>query len=242
MLTVGQPGLEKPMGFVREIAKTMTAATMAAAMLGAPLCAAPTSELGVVVYADHARVGLAAASVGSTVFGGDELSTEPSGSVQIREGAARFLLASGGVATLSTDSAEPGATLTSGTATFSTASAKAFTLHFAEAAIRPNTDEPTVGQASVLGPRELIVKSTRGALAFTIAGETRVIPEGMAFRVILDPTPAEAAAASSAGGRSSQGGPPATAGSSKFVWYAIGVVAVVTALAIHAALESPDRP
>jgi len=240
MLTLGQPGLEKPMGFVREVAKVMTAATMAAAMLGAPLCAAPSSELGVVVYADHARVGLAAASVGSTVFSGDQLSTEPSGSVQIREGAARFLLASGGVATLSNDAAQPGATLTSGTATFSTANAKAFTLHFAEATIRPNTDEPTVGQVSVLGPKELIVKSTRGALAFTIAGETRIIPEGMAFRVVLDPTPAEAAAAPGAGGRSSQA--PATAGSSKFVWYAVGVVAVVTALAIHAALESPDRP
>jgi hypothetical protein len=241
MLALGQPGLEKPMGFVREVAKVMTVATLAAAMLGAPLCAAPTSELGVVVYADHARVGLAAASVGSTVFGGDQLSTEPSGSVQIREGAARFLLASGGVATLSTDAAQPGATLTSGTATFSTANAQAFTLHFAEAAIRPNTDEPTVGQVSVLGPKELIVKSTRGALAFTMAGETRVIPEGMAFRVILDPTPADAAAAPGAAGRSSQG-PPATAGSSKFIWYAVGAVAVVTALAIHAALESPDRP
>jgi hypothetical protein len=219
----------------------LAATAMSVAMLGTPLLAAPTSQLGIVVFADHARVGMAAASVGSTVFGGDKLSTEPEGSVQIRAGAARFLLASGGVATLSSDEAAPAASLVSGTATFSTANAKAFTLHFANAAIRPNTDEPTVGQVSVVGPKELIVKSTRGSLAFTVEGETRVIPEGAAFRVILDPTPAEAAAAPPAGGRSSQSG-PVSAGSSKFVWYAVGVVAIVTAVAIHQALESPDRP
>jgi hypothetical protein len=219
------------------------AATLSMAMLGAPLCAAPASQLGIVVFADRARVGNAAASVGSTVFGGDKLSTEPSGSVQIRAGAARLLLASGGIATLSNDDAAPAATLTSGTATFSTSNSKAFTLHFANAAIRPNTDEPTVGQVSVIGPKELIVKSTRGSLAFTVEGETRVIPEGTAFRVILDPTPAEAAAAAPpAGGNSGKSGPPVSAGSSKFVWYAIGVVAVVTFLAVQEALESPDRP
>jgi len=226
---------------MREVWKAVSAITVAAAMLGAPLYAAPASESGVVVYADRAHVGSAAASVGSTVFGGDRLSTEAAGSVQIRAGAARFLLSSGGAATLSSDAANPGAMLTSGTATFSTANAKAFTLHFADAAIRPNTDEPTVGQVSVIGPKELIVKSKRGSLAFTLAGETRVIPEGMAYRVILDPTPAEAAAAAPpAGGKPGQA--PVTAGSSKFAWYAIGAVAVITILAVQEALESPDRP
>jgi hypothetical protein len=196
---------------MREILAAMAAATVSVTMLGAPLWAAPASQLGIVVFADHARVGTAAASVGSTVFGGDRLTTEPKGSVQVRAGAARFLLAGGGVATLSSDDAIPAATLISGTATFSTASAKAFTLHFANAAIRANSDEPTVGQVSVLGPKELIVKSTRGSLAFTVSGETRVVAEGSAYRVILDPTPAEVASANSpARGESPQqtGGEP----------------------------------
>jgi len=42
--------------------------------------------------------------------------------------------------------------------------------------------------------------------------------------------------------RTKVGGGPVSAGSSKFVWYAVGVVAIVTAVAIHQALESPDRP
>src|SRR5271154_2790109 len=196
---------------MREVLAAMAAATVSVTMLGAPLWAAPASQLGIVVFADHAHVGTAAASVGSTVFGGDRLTTEPKGSVQVRAGAARFLLAGGGMATLSSDDAIPAATLISGTATFSTASSKAFTLHFANAAIRANSDEPTVGQVSVLGPKELIVKSTRGSLAFTVSGETRVVAEGSAYRVVLDPTPAEiAAAASPARGESPQqtGGEP----------------------------------
>jgi hypothetical protein len=230
------------MGFLRKV----VAAMATVGLLGAPLWAAPATpaiQLGTVVYADHAHLGTASASVGSTVFGGDRLSTDPSGSVQVRAGAARFLLASSSIATLSQQDASPIATLTSGTATFSTASAKAFVLHFANAAIRPNTDEPTVGQVTALGAREFVVKSTRGSLLVTVEGESRVVAEGAAYHVILDPTPTEtAAAASSAGATPSPNGPPVSAGTSKFVWYAVGVVAVVTALAIHAALESPDRP
>ncbi len=201
---------------MREILAAMAAATVSVTMLGAPLWAAPASQLGIVVFADHARVGTAAASVGSTVFGGDRLTTEPKGSVQVRAGAARFLLAGGGVATLSSDDAIPAATLISGTATFSTASAKAFTLHFANAAIHARTPMVTltVGQVSVLGPKELIVKSTRWSLALTVSGETRVVAEGSAYRVILDPTPAEVASATSpARGESPQqtGGEPRAA-------------------------------
>ncbi|MGA2810688.1 MAG: hypothetical protein ABSG16_04765 [Candidatus Acidiferrum sp.] len=226
------------------------AATLAMAMLlmglpGAPVLAAPAPavQLGIVVYADHARLGTGSASVGSTVFGGDKLSTEPSGSVQVRAGAARLLLASSSAATLSEDDASPTAVLSSGTATFSTANAKAFVLHFATATIRPNTDEPTVGQVSALGAKEFVVKSTRGSLLVTVAGESRVVAEGSAYHVILDPTPEAAAAAGSpAPGRPGPSGPPVSAGTSKFVWYAVGVVALVTAIAIHEALESPDRP
>jgi hypothetical protein len=231
------------MGRVRGV----LAATMSMAMLATPLwsASAPASQLGIVVFADRARVGVAPASVGSTVFGGDKLTTEADGSVQIRSGAARFLLASSRGAILSNDDSSPAATLISGTATFSTANANAFTLRFANATIRANTDEPTVGQVSVMSSRELLVKSTRGSLLFSVAGETKIIPEGTAFRVILDPTAAEAAAAEATpggGGGHPKNGPPVSAGTSKFVWYAVAVVAAATIIAVHAAYESPDRP
>jgi|SRR5580700_1456688 hypothetical protein len=225
--------------------RQLIAAVVSVGLLGAPCFSAPapSTQLGIVVFAEHARVGTGPISVGSTVFGGDNVSTESTGTLQIRAGAARLLLANASAATLTREDS-PAAILTTGTATFSTANSRAFTLHFRNATIRANTDEPTVGQVSVLGPKEMVVRSTRGALAVTVEGETRVIPEGSAFRVVLDPTPAEVAAAGApaAGGSSGRSGPPVSAGTSKFVWYAVGVTALVTFFAIQEAVESPDRP
>src|SRR5256885_5228059 len=50
-------------------------------LLITPVWAAPSSSLGTVVYADRAHAGAAQTSVGATVFSGDRLSTEQSGSV-----------------------------------------------------------------------------------------------------------------------------------------------------------------
>ena len=68
------------------------AALLSYTLLITPVWAAPSSSLGTVVYADRAHVGAAQTSVGATVFSGDRLSTEQSGSVQVRAGAARLLL------------------------------------------------------------------------------------------------------------------------------------------------------
>ncbi|MGB2900884.1 MAG: hypothetical protein WBB89_16610 [Candidatus Acidiferrum sp.] len=219
------------------------AALISISLLITPVWGAPSSSLGTIVYADRAHMGAAPASAGATVFGGDRLSTEQSGSIQVRAGAARFLLSGASSATLATDEAMPAAILTRGSATFSTANSKAFALHVASATIRPNTDQPTIGQVTVLGPKELVVKSTRGSLTVTVEDDVRVIAEGAAYRIVLD-SPATASAPQGprgAGGRNS-GGPPIKAAKSKFIWYAIGVTTLVTVWALHEALESEDRP
>src|SRR5437660_6624622 len=143
------------------VAKGILALLVSLSLLTTPVWAAPSSSLGTVVYADRAHVGAAQASVGATVFGGDRLSTEQTGSVQVRAGAARLLLSSASSATFSQEDANPAATLTIGSATFSTANSKAFALHVASAVIRPNTNQPTIGQVTVLNAKELFVKITR---------------------------------------------------------------------------------
>jgi hypothetical protein len=210
-------------------------------LLATPVWAAPTSSLGTVVYADRAHVGAAQASVGATVFSGDRLSTEQTGSVQVRAGAARLLLSSASSATFSQDDASPAATLTIGSATFSTANSKAFVLRVASAVIRPNTNQPTIGQVTVLNPKELIVKSTRGSLTVAVEDDERVIPEGGAYRIVLDPNAADPQGPRGAGTKG-HGGSPIKAAKSKFVWYAIAVTAAVTVWAFHEVFESPDRP
>jgi len=219
------------------------AALISISLLVTPVWGAPSSSLGTIVYADRAHMGAAPASAGATVFGGDRLSTEQSGSIQVRAGAARFLLSGASSATLATDEATPAAILTRGSATFSTADSKAFALHVASAVIRPNTDQPTIGQVTVLGPKELVVKSTRGSLTVAVEEDVRVIAEGTAYRIVLD-SPATVSAPQGprgAGGRNS-GGPPIKAARSRFIWYAIGITTVLTVWAVHEALESEDRP
>ena len=219
-----------------------TAALISITLLLIPVWGSPSSSIGTVVYADRAHVGAAQASVGATIFGGDRLTTEQAGGAQVRAGAARLLLSSASSATFLLDSGSPAATLTIGSATFSTASSKAFALHVASAVIRPNTDAPTIGQVTVLSPKELVVKSTRGSLSIAVEDDVRVIPAGAAYRIVLDSTDAAAPQGPRGAGTKGYGGAPIKAAKSRFIWYAIGITALVTVWAFHEALESPDRP
>jgi hypothetical protein len=144
------------------------------------------------------------------------------------------------MATFSDDAATPAATLTLGTATFSTANSNAFALHVGPAVIRANSNQPTIGHVTVLTSKELIVRSTRGSLTIAVDNDVREIPEGAAYRVVLDPN-AQPQGPQGAGTKG-YGGPPIKAAKSKFIWYAIGITAVITYFAVSEVLESPDRP
>lgn len=220
--------------------RALVATLISLTLLISPLWAAPSTVFGTVVFVNRARVGSANTSVGATVFSGDRLSTDDVGSVQVRAGAARLLLASASAATLSLDEASRAATLTSGTATFSTANSKAFVLHVASASIRPNTDQPTIGKVTVLNPKELVVKSVRGSLQIAVEDDVREIPEGEAYRVVLDPN-ADPQGPRGAGTKGI-GGPPIKAAKSRFIWYAVAIAAGVTIFVVHEALESDYKP
>ena len=197
-----------------------------------------STALGTLVYADRAHVGAAPASVGDTIFDGDRLSTEQSGSLQWRSRTARLLLNSASHATISDKNGMPVATLTNGSATFSTSTATAFALLFGRAVIAPKSDEPTIGQVTAINAKEIVVKCTRGSLTVTVEDDSRTVPEGMAYRIVLDPNPEAQPRAASSWPQ----GPPIKAGKSKFIWYAIAAAAVVTYFAVSESLESPDRP
>jgi hypothetical protein len=216
--------------------RAMFAAALSMSLMVVPVWGASTTALGTVIAADKAHVGQAAAGVGTTVFGGDWLSTEPQGSVQVRAGAARLLLLGASTAVVSDTDGAPSARLLSGTATFSTGNARAFTLFASKAVVRAATDAPTIGQVTYLNDKELLVTATRSGLIVSVEGETQVIPEGTSYRVLLD---TEAQGPTGAGGR---GGPPLKAGRSRFLLVTTVVTAAVTILFILEALESPERP
>jgi len=214
----------------------------------APLFAAnspATAPLGTVVTAERAHVGEAGASVGTTVYSGDRVSTEQQGTMQLRAGAARLLLQSSSAAIVDNNEGAPSARLVMGTATFSTGNAHAFTLYASKAAIRPNTDAPTIGMVTYLSERELLVTARRGDLVVAVEDETQVVPAGNSFRVLMDPeaAPAQGPEGAGSGKERNRGmGGPLKAGRSRFLMLATGLIAAGTGVAIYKALESPDRP
>jgi hypothetical protein len=231
-------------GLHASLATLMTIGLTVAPAWGGPKTA---SSLGTIVTAEHARVGDSSAEVGTTVFSGDRLTTDGEGSVQIRAGAARLLLQSATMATVNDSEGAPSAKLFLGTAIFSTGNSKAFSLFASRAVIRAQSDAPTIGQVTYLNEKELLVVSKRGPLTITVDGETEVITDGTAYRVLLDPPPTMAQAPEGAGTRKEDrkrgmSGPPLHAGRNYFLITAVGVSAVVTGLAVSEAVESPNRP
>ena len=225
-------------------ARAVVAVVLSYCLFLMPVTGSPPGAVGTVTSATGAHVGATPASTGSTIFGGDHLSTENVGSIQIRAGAARFLLSGASSAAIGASNGAPSARLLSGTAVFSTANSKAFVLHASTADIRARTDQPTVGQVTYVNDKELRVRSSQGSLAITVDGETQFVPEGTAYRVILDPD-AYYAAAGSQGPRGTgtrQGGPPLKAGRSRFLLIAIIAIGIATSVALYEALQSPDRP
>jgi hypothetical protein len=224
------------------IPQAFLAILLSLALLTPPLWADPSAALGTVVFANRARVGNAGTSVGATVFSGDRLSTDNAGTVQVRVNAARLLLSSSSIATLAQEETGNSATLTAGTATFSTANSRAFALHVATAVLRPNTDQPTIGRVTVLGPKELIVKSVRGSLQIAVEEDVREIPEGAAYRVVLDQNPPPPQEPQSTEKKRRSGGAPIKGARSNFIWFAIAITGGVTAYVISEVFESPSCP
>jgi hypothetical protein len=218
------------------------AAFLSLTFVAMPVWSAPSTTFGTVLLAQRAHIGIAPASAGTTVFGGDKLRTEQFGNIQIRAGAARLMLRESSSATISELTGTPSAILLGGTAVFSTALANAFALRAVTAEIRAQNDGPTIAQVSIVNSKELIVRSTRGALTITVDGETQVIPGATAYRVILDP---EANPEPQGTGLKDFGWPPRKAGKSHFyIVYIAAIVAtsVLTYTALDEVFESADKP
>jgi hypothetical protein len=198
-----------------------------------------SSDVGTVVSAQVAHIGVVNLSVGTTIFVGDQISTEQRGNLQVRAGAARFLLPASSRAVWRSESGRPAATLIAGTGIFSTANSNAFALHAGPAIFRPKNDEPTVGSVTLLSAKELVARCSRGVLIIAVDDDIREVPAGAAYHVVFDPNASPPPGAVPAGWGQHDTRAP---GKSKFIWYAIAFVTAVTAYAISEALESEYRP
>jgi hypothetical protein len=202
-----------------------------------------SSPLGVVTQAVGANINSGGVSAGATVFDGDYFTTTATGLVRVRAGAAQLYLAGRSNLKLRAASGGTLAQLVAGTLVFSSANVDAMDVEVAQAHIRPASDQPTVAQISVAGPREIDIRATRGSLQFSYKGESKIVAEGSAYRFVLDPPedtlfPVEASPAFP----DKQGPGPGRRRSKGFLYFIIGASAVATFLAVDEALESPSKP
>lgn len=197
-------------------------------------------SLGILTHAERARIGETVASEGSTVYEGDRLSTESGGLLRVNSPALQLQLDAQSTLTLrqtASPQADVVAELASGTLVFSVSSNGNFHVAADDATIRPMTNVPAVGHVRVVNPRELRIYAQRGALEFSYRGESEAIPEGAAYRVILDPdTPATSAS------EPDHDGKKPTKNHATFVLSAIGIAGGVGIPLLAHEFESPDKP
>lgn len=198
---------------------------------------------GIVAQADHASLGSLAASEGTTIYDGDRLSTEASGSLQVVFGEAIVYLAEQSSVIVHNDGSgaarELEAELVSGTAVLSETARTAGEIAASSARVRPTAKTRGVVQVRLVGPHELIVFARRGPAQISYRDESETIAEGKCYRVLLN-------AAQDAGSAEPS---PKAPGKGRKVLILIAIGAGVAGIILPTVLrgsgggvESPDRP
>lgn len=164
-----------------------------ALLLGVSLCLCPSfcgagskAPLGVLTLAYDAPLNEAAAFPGLSVFEGEEVSTKPEGRLGVRVGRTTVLLAGSSGATLHGIDSGAHVDLTAGKVSFSSPESGIVEIHAEEAFLRPEEDQLTQAEVTIVAPGVLQIRARRGDLAFRYREEFQVLPEGATYRVYLD--------------------------------------------------------
>jgi hypothetical protein len=216
---------------VRNLLQSCLVAILIVSIVEAPVFASPSSVLGVILEAQHARVGGGAAVDGATVFDGDTLTTFSAGAMRVRLGSAQLYLPADSAAALHRTPDAVSAALQRGTVIFSSTTAGAIEVRASEARIRPRTSQPTLAQVTLVGPNEFLLTCQRGLLEVLVGDEVHAVPEATSFRVLIEPQEPNP-----------QGGPPHRAGRSRFLLILLIGIGVGTGIGVWRALVSPDKP
>jgi hypothetical protein len=159
--------------------------------LAGPAGSGKADALGIVVLADHANAGSQAAIEGTTVFDGDQLTTEVGGALRLQVGGDFVSLADQSCVMIHRGARgaemEFEAELVSGGVTLSVAKGIEAEIVASSARVRSAAETRGVVQVRKVAPYELVVFAERGAAEISYHGETETIAEGKSYRVLLRP-------------------------------------------------------
>ena len=182
-----------------------------------PVAGAAEKPLGMVTQSSAARLDSAAAAVGATVYPGDTIDTESTGSIRLRAGTAQYYLMSASSSRLQPSSSgiQRGIGARHSWICF-WARADIVELSALGATVRSRSGEAAHGRVTIVGANELVVTSFRGPFDISIDGDSHAIPDGQSVRVqIVD---AQDQGGGSAKGGNGSGTIPAVRNRKKFCW------------------------
>jgi len=188
-----------------------------------------SASLGVVTQSSLGHLNNANASVGSTIYNGDRLSTEAGGTLGVRFGSVQLVLSENSAIFVGQEGLTFTAALQQGSVAFNIESGGVLRLTAADVRVRTQSSAPTAGQMT-LENCAVVVTSRVQALEVTAGKETKIVETGQSYRVSLD---------TGCGKQTSRG--PLPAAHSRFFLIPV-IFGVPIVPAILEAFESPDRP
>ena len=147
--------------------------------------AASAKSLGVVVQAKSAHLDFAEAAMGATVYSGDAMDTDEGGALRFRVGSSQIYLTPVSAASVEEVANVAHITMVKGTVGFSTTSPDQLELETPAGILRGTPGQTAFGQATILGPQEMLIYAYRGNIVLDNDGEFHIIPEGKAYRVTI---------------------------------------------------------
>jgi hypothetical protein len=142
--------------------------------------------LGMIIQAEHARLGNSAASRGATVFAGDSFDTDTGGMLRLSIGSGQIYLAASSAATLTSNSSLAQVVVNRGSLTLASPASGQLEIETPAGILRGADNQAAAGQVTLVSPREMIVSAYRGNLILDNEGELHTIPEGKAYRIVID--------------------------------------------------------
>ena len=187
------------------------------------------TPLGLVTQSSLGHLNNAVASVGTTVYNGDRLSTEVGGTLGVRFGSVQLVLPEDSAIFVGQEGPILTAAIQQGSVAFTAESGGALRLTAADVRVRPQSPTLTAGQMT-LEKCAVVVTSRIQALEVTAGKETKIVEAGQSYRVAIEGDCGSHRNAS-----------PIPTAHSRFILipFIVGGLAIP---ALHEAFESPDRP
>jgi hypothetical protein len=173
---------------VRKLLVMLGVIALALPVLASAASAKPDAPLGVVMLGNRANVGGAAAASGTSVYNGDTLSTDETGSLRVRFGGAQIILGPNTAVDLHQQDGMVDLILRHGVVRFAGIPGSPIELHVLQAMVRTKSDAAT-GQVAVLNSREFQVGSEKGDLDVNVNGEDHIVSAPHAYDMTINRMP-----------------------------------------------------